>query len=126
MEETKRLLVVDDNHTIMKVLEKLLTAEGYKVFTASNGKDGLDVANTVMPDLIISDIDMPVMDGGEMASRLKASGRTSQIPIIFLTALISKGEGGPQSSGDNLYVSKMCKPTELLSVVRNRLAACSK
>ena len=122
MEGAKKLLVVDDNLTIMKLLEKRLSGEGYQVLTACNGLEGLNTATREMPDLIISDVDMPVMDGGEMASKLKASIRTRQIPIIFLTALVTRDEEVQQSASEDIYLSKSCKPSELLALIRERLA----
>jgi CheY-like chemotaxis protein len=126
MGEAKKVLVVDDNRTLRKWLDKTLSAEGYTVLTAGDGKEGLDVAGRELPDLIVSDVDMPVMDGGEMVSKLKASTSTSRIPVVFLTGLIKKDEGSPESSNDVLYISKMSSPAELLSVVRNMLAFCRK
>ena len=126
MSDTKKIMVVDDNPTIMKLLERRLTGEGYKVCTACNGQEGLALAGREMPDLIVSDVDMPLMDGREMASRLKASVRTSHIPVIFLTAMIKNPESAPQTSGGYLYLSKSSKPTELLDAIRERLIPISK
>ncbi len=123
MGDAKKILIVDDNRTMRMWLEKRLSSEGYKVFTAGDGKEGLAVATREVPDLIVTDVDMPVMDGGEMAAKLKGSVRTSNIPIVFLTGLITKAEGGLQPSGEGFYVSKMCKPGELLAVIRERLAS---
>jgi CheY-like chemotaxis protein len=120
MGDAKKILVVDDNPTIMKLLERRLSGEGYKVSTACNGQQGLALAAREVPDLIVSDVDMPLMDGREMAARLKTSIRTNQIPVIFLTALVKDFQSG-QTSGEYLYLSKSCKPTELLSAIRNRL-----
>lgn len=122
----KKILVVDDSATLVSWLEKKLTAEGYRVFTAGNGKEGFAVANREVPDLIVSDVDMPLMDGGEMVSKLKGLDRTRHIPIIFLTALIKKDEGGQPASGEALYISKMSKPAELLTVIRDCLALIPK
>lgn len=126
MGESKKVLVVDDNRTLMKWMDKKLSAEGYTVLTAGNGKEGLDIASRELPDLIVSDVDMPVMDGGEMVSKLKASRITSHIPVVFLTGLITKEEGAPESTGDVLYISKMSKPAELMAVIRNMLTLCRK
>jgi chemosensory pili system protein ChpA (sensor histidine kinase/response regulator) len=126
MGDGKKILVVDDNRTIKMLLEKRLAAEGYRVVTASDGREGLAAAAREMPDLILSDVDMPVMDGGEMVSKLKASFRTSHIPVIFLTSLITKEENTQPTSGENWYISKMAKPTELLAAVRDRLALAAK
>ncbi|MBN1566464.1 MAG: response regulator [Acidobacteria bacterium] len=122
MDDAKKILVVDDNRTIKMLLEKRLSAEGYLVVTAGDGREGLAAAAREMPDLILSDVDMPIMDGGEMVSKLKASIRTSRIPVIFLTSLITKDEDKRPASGDNWYISKMAKPAELLVAIRERLA----
>ena len=121
MGESKKVLVVDDNQTIMKLLQKRLTAEGFTVFTAKDGQEGFAVATRVVPDIIVSDVDMPVMDGGEMVSRLRNLPSTSRIPVIFLTGLITKDESGPQSTGDALYISKMSKPAELVAAIKSQL-----
>jgi CheY-like chemotaxis protein len=126
MEEAKKVLVVDDNRTLRSWMEKTLSAEGYRVLTAGNGKEGLDVATREKPDLIVSDIDMPIMDGGEMVSKLKASGSTKDIPVVFLSGLIRKDEILPESSNDVFYMSKMSRPAELIAVVRNMLFFCQK
>jgi len=126
MTNAKKILVVDDNVTIMRLLEKRLTAEGYSVLTACDGKQGFAIASREVPDLIVSDVDMPVMDGGEMVSKLKSMPLTSRIPVIFLTGLITKDEGGPHSSGETFYMSKMSKPAELIAAVKTQLALYSK
>jgi adenylate cyclase len=126
MGDIKKIMVVDDNVTIMKLLERRLTGEGYKVCTACNGQEGLALATRELPDLIVSDVDMPLMDGREMASKLKASFRTSRIPVIFLTAMIQNLEIDSQTSGEYLYLSKSCKPIELLSAIRDRLVPAPK
>jgi CheY-like chemotaxis protein len=126
MDTARKILLVDDNRTIKMLLEKRLSAEGYRVVTASDGKEGLTAALREMPDLILSDVDMPVMDGGEMVSKLKASIRTSHIPVIFLTSLITKEENEQPASGENWYISKMAKPAEILAAIRQRLALSPK
>jgi CheY-like chemotaxis protein len=126
MEDHRKLLIVDDNNTLRKWMEKTLSAEGYTVLTASNGREGLEVAGRELPDLIVSDIDMPIMDGGEMVSKLKASSHTKSIPVVFLSGLIRKDEITPESSNDVFYMSKMSRPAELIAVVRNMLLFCHK
>ncbi len=126
MGDAKKILVVDDNRTIKMLLEKRLAAEGYIVVTASDGKEGLAAAAREMPDLILSDVDMPVMDGGEMVSKIKSSIRTSHIPVIFLTSLVTKDENSRPANGENWYISKMAKPAELIVAIRERLALVTK
>ena len=88
----KKILIVDDEKDLLLMLEKRLTAEGYSVLTADNGKDAITIAKSKSPDLIILDVLMPGMDGCEVAERLKDDFRTQNIPIIFLTALLTRKE----------------------------------
>lgn len=79
------VLVVDDNEDVLSYLSSLM-GETYKVITAKNGKEGLDIATHRVPDLVVSDVMMPVMDGIELCRRLKGERATSHIPILLLTA----------------------------------------
>lgn len=121
-EEKKKLaaLIVDDNPDI-RLLVKEGLSETYTIFEAENGKEGFNVALKEMPDLIISDILMPEMDGIELCGALKTNIRTSHIPIILLTALNSvehriKG----LETGADAYIPKPFK-MKLLSVRAEKL-----
>ena len=86
--DRKKILIVDDEKDVCSVLEKGLTSEGYFVLTASNGNDAIVLAKSRHPDLIILDVLMPDMDGGEDARRLKDVTGTKDIPVIFLTGML--------------------------------------
>jgi putative two-component system response regulator len=116
--KTKKILIVDDNRTMLKVLEKLLKSAGFEVVAADKGTEALRLAAQEKPHLIISDVNMPGMDGGELAARLKESPRTKRIPVVFLTSLITQKDAGARSKGDNIYLSKMTKPADLLEQIR--------
>lgn len=116
--KTRKILIVDDNRTMLKVLEKLLKSAGFEVVAADKGTDALRLAAQEKPHLIISDVNMPGMDGGELAARLKESPRTKRIPVVFLTSLITQKDAGSRSKGDNIYLSKMTKPADLLEQIR--------
>jgi len=88
----RKILIVDDEMDALLMLEKRLVAEGYSVITATNGTDAIALAKSQRPDLIILDIVMPDIGGGEVAGWLKAVPETKNIPVIFLTALLSKTE----------------------------------
>ena len=88
----KKILIVDDEQDTLSVLGKGLTAEGYSIIKADNSGDALDLAKSERPDLIILDILMPGMDGGEVARMLKEVPETKDIPIIFLTGMFPKRE----------------------------------
>ncbi len=80
------ILVVEDSPTNIQVIGKSLKNENYDIAIATNGREGLDMAKTVKPDLILLDIMMPVLDGFETCQELKKDETTKHIPIIFLTA----------------------------------------
>lgn len=88
----KKVLIVDDEEDLLKMLYKRLTSSGYYVITATNGKDAIDLAKSQHPDIILLDLIMPKMDGGEVAAVLKEDPSTSNIPLILLTAMLSKEE----------------------------------
>lgn len=100
------VLVIDDNEEIREYIESSLSAN-YKILTADNGKDGLDKAFKYIPDIIISDVMMPQIDGFELSKILKENVQTSHIPIILLTAkdtIQDKAEG--YSIGVESYITK--------------------
>ena len=92
MAESKKILVVDDDKVFIKLAENDLTKEGFAVITAQNGEDAISLAKTENPDLMLLDFNMPGIDGGEVGNILKNDHLTQNIPIIFLTALLTKEE----------------------------------
>ena len=80
----KKILLVDDEPDILELIGYNLRQEGYDVFTAENGKQGIDMARSVNPDLIILDVMMPVKDGYQVAEEIRGLNR--HVPILFLTA----------------------------------------
>ncbi len=112
----KRILVVDDSHSIVKMLEVVLKKEGFTVFTAFNGKEGLALARSEKPDLIILDIIMPEMDGYEVCQALQKDRATASIPVIFLTIKGQMGKLGDQSMGPGFYAAKISEQEKAFSV----------
>ena len=88
--EDKKILIVDDDEVFLKMLEKTLISSGYSVSQATNGKDAIDLAKNWRPNLIILDIMMPEMDGGEAALVLEKDPETINIPSILMTSLLKK------------------------------------
>ena len=84
--EPKRVLIVDDEPGIREVLSEALKLKKYRTVMAVNGQDGLEKAIECLPDLILLDVMMPVMDGWEMLARLHKDERTRDIPVVMLTA----------------------------------------
>lgn len=114
----RRLLVVDDEAKLLKAVALTLRAEGYEVMTAQSGTDAVVAISKSVPDLIISDIRMPGMDGYEFVRILRSDERTALIPVVFLTA---KGQREDRitgfRSGVDAYVTKPFDPDELLAVI---------
>lgn len=120
--EVPQILVVEDDSDLRKILRAILLREGYTVLTAGDGEEGLKVVEGHQPDLILLDVMMPKMDGKELCRRLKSNGRTSQIPIIMLTAMSETSDRiGGLDLGANDYVTKPYEQRELLMRVRNLL-----
>jgi ligand-binding sensor domain-containing protein/signal transduction histidine kinase/CheY-like chemotaxis protein len=124
--KTATLLIVDDNAELRDLIRESFTAH-YKVFESENGADALKVANEQIPDLIISDVMMPEMNGFELCEKLKTDERTSHIPVILLTAKTTQNdqlEG--LETGAELYLTKPFSTRVLELSVRNLLSVREK
>ena len=86
----KTILIVDDSAMIRRIVSQLVQRLGHQPLTAENGLQGYEMAAEVRPDMIIMDIEMPVMDGFEATWRIKSDERTTHIPVMFFTALGSE------------------------------------
>lgn len=121
-----KVLVVEDEKDILENLDLLLTAEGYEVICAENGLNALQRLTNCTPDIIVSDIMMPYMDGFELFQKLRENDRTKIIPFIFLTA---KNDITSIRSGMNLgvddYITKPFSSDELLNAIKVRLSRYS-
>lgn len=117
----KKILLIDDNHAILKAMKQLLTGEGYMVFATSNCEAAIRLAEEEQPDLIISDVDMPDMDGGEVAAKLREMPKTGHIKVIFFTSMITQNDAAAANPGKNVYISKMTEHAEILSEIRKHL-----
>ena len=118
-----KILIVDDEPNIASMLADVLTDAGYDIDTADNGRDALDAVHRDPPDLMLLDVQMPVLDGFAVASRLKADPATATIPIIMLSAMEGRGARviGLESGAEE-YLSKPFDQAELLARVRNLLS----
>ena len=119
----RHVLIVEDSLTQAAQLEELLQKHGYWITVASNGKEGLAAARERKPDLIISDIVMPVMDGYEMCQAIKRDGMLKDIPLILLTVLSNTEDViKALKAGVDYYLTKPYHETHLLSQVESALA----
>lgn len=113
-----KILAVDDEPHILTLLEARLVKAGYSVIKATNGIEAVAIAKKELPALIICDICLPDIDGGQVSYLLNEDIRTKGIPIIFLTALIKKDEGTQQQMpSDAHYIAKPFDPQELLDTI---------
>ena len=119
----EKLLIVEDNHILRDGLKDILTVEGYSVMTSSNGADALKQMNSVCPDMILSDIAMPEMDGYEFFDEVRSKPDWLTIPFVFITARGEKEDvlNGKDMGADD-YLVKPLTREELLTAVRSRLS----
>jgi len=113
-----RVLTVDDSRTILAMLRHTLVNAGFEVLQAEDGKQGLDVLKTESVDVVITDINMPVMDGIEFIKHVRASGQHQSLPILILTTETSqeKRDLGKQAGGTG-WIVKPFDPDKLISVI---------
>jgi CheY-like chemotaxis protein len=114
-----KILVVDDERGIVEIVKEQLTANGYEVYTALTGEEGLRKCKSLKPDVIILDIMMPDMDGSSVAEDMKEDPDTADIPVLFLTGAVKPSEL-PESHivGGQYFLAKPFKSEELLKMLR--------
>ena len=117
-----KILIIEDDELIRENLIELFTNEGYSVFASENGKRGLEKALEIVPDIIVSDIMMPEMDGFQVYKSIRSEPLLSVIPFIFLSALSERLHirSGMVLGADD-YITKPFINTELLEAVKNRI-----
>lgn len=119
---THEILIVDDQSDLAQVTSLLLCDAGYTTRTAVDGRDALAQIELARPDLVLLDVNMPQIDGFELAGMLKADPGTATIPIIMVSAQDGRGSRliGLESGAED-YLSKPVDPAELLARIRNLL-----
>jgi CheY-like chemotaxis protein len=114
----KRILVIDDEPSVTRTMKVNLERTGaYAVQTENRASHALETARQFRPDLVLLDVMMPEMDGGEVAAAIESDPALEDVPIVFLTAIVSKKEAGGDGleSGGRTFIAK---PTNLASLVR--------
>ncbi len=118
----KKILIADDKFEVVELIEAILKGEGYRLITASDGKEALEKIGKEKPDLVLLDIVMPKMNGFEVLTEVKKDPKTKEIPIIMLTA---KGQKLDKDKGRRLgaegYVIKPFSPSHLLRKIEEVL-----
>jgi DNA-binding NarL/FixJ family response regulator len=117
-----QLLLVDDEPGLREAVQAYLEDSGFTVHVASNAKDGLHLAQQKLPDLVITDVMMPQVDGFQFLQQLREDPQCKKLPVVFLTA---RGMTGDRIQGYNAgvdaYISKPFDPDELVAIVTNIL-----
>jgi two-component system, cell cycle response regulator DivK len=119
---TKRILVVEDQEDSRQIMRDLLMTTDYEVTEAENGEEALAAVAKERPDLILMDIQLPIMDGYEATRRIKADPSLSSIPIIAVTSFALSGyEEEARAAGCDDFVPKPYSPRQLLAKIRGFL-----
>lgn len=113
-----RVLTVDDSRTILAMLHHTLTNAGFEVLQAENGQIGLDVLGREEVDVVITDINMPVMDGIEFIKKVRSTGKHQSLPILILTTETSQDKRDQgRAAGGTGWIVKPFDPEKLISVI---------
>jgi len=117
--ENKKILIIDDENELLTVLSRRLNASGYQVFKADNGISGIRAAKNESPDLIILDIMMPDMDGDEVKEILNLIPDTQNIPVLYLSCLVSETDNYAfgHCDRDSICLGKPYDPEVLLNTI---------
>ncbi len=122
--EKKRILIIDDEPKFTRLLRMNLEQEGsYEVREENWGKRALSTAQEFDPDLILMDVIMPDIDGASVAEQFKGNERLRNVPVIFLTAVVSKQEVGTAAKniGGNMFIAKPVSIKELVDSIQKTI-----
>lgn len=121
---SKKILIVDDNKTVRTLLSINLRKEKFEVIEAENGVEGLEVVNEQLPDLVISDIIMPQMDGFEFCKQVRTTSKVPMVPFMFLTSIdqVATELRGLRTGADDYLIKSNIKKEELVGKVQAMLS----
>lgn len=121
---SKRVLIVEDQEDNRAILRDLLSKSGYDLIEATNGEEGVALAQSQRPDLILMDVQLPIIDGYEATRRIKSNAELRSIPVIAVTSYALSGdEAKARAAGCDAYVAKPFSPRLLLAKIRKYLPA---
>jgi two-component system, cell cycle response regulator DivK len=119
----KRILVIEDNEQNLYLVRFILEKHGYETFAATDGQSGIELAADVKPDLILLDIQLPVMDGYDVARNLRLNPSLVKIPIIAVTSYAMPGDKDRAlAAGCNGYIEKPINPDTFMAQVEQYLS----
>lgn len=120
---SKRILVVEDQEDNRRIMRDLLVSAGFEVIEAEDGEKGLRLASTERPDLILMDVELPLLDGLDATRRIKSDSETKHIPVIVVTSYAMKSDReAARAAGCEEYFSKPFSPRALLAKVQEYLS----
>ncbi len=118
----KTILLVDDSPMIRRIVGQILDKSGYNVILAENGQRGFELSREHLPDLIIMDIEMPVMNGIAATTRIKSNTQTAHIPVLIFTSLGSEADiNRAKKAGVHGFLNKPICKEELQEAINNIL-----
>ena len=118
------VLIAEDQQELRQLYAQQLAISGFDVIEAANGAEAIDLTSRSLPDVILMDLSMPVVDGWEATRRLRADTRTAHIPVVALTAHDGSGElQRATNAGCDWFVPKPCPPDALITEIRRILSA---
>jgi len=117
-----RILLAEDDKNIQMIVRDCLEAQGFEVQLADNGEEALQILSLNAPDLLILDIAMPVLDGLELARRVRQTPKTAQLPLLALTArTLPHDAARAYAAGCDSFITKPFTPVQLLNEIRRLL-----
>jgi DNA-binding response OmpR family regulator len=114
----KKILLIENDVMIMEYTSDFLKKEGFNVYTSSNSRDGIRIATNIIPDAIVSDINMPDANEFELCKAMRSTPLTSQIPVIFITERPQDIQRGMQIGADD-FLPKPFSLTQLIKTINN-------
>jgi two-component system, cell cycle response regulator DivK len=119
---SKRILVVEDHEDNRRIVRELLASAGFEMIEAVTGEEGVSLAQTHCPDLILMDIQLPVLDGYEATRKIKSNPALRSIPVIAVTSYALSGDDEKAfAAGCVAYITKPFSPRQLLAKIREHL-----
>ena len=120
-----RIIIVDDDQDIVFMIKAVLEIKGYEVLSAADGHEALKLIKTMVPDLMIIDLSMPVMDGWRLSMNVRQDARYKNLPIIVLSGLLVQEENQQEPNEPyNVYISKPFDILKLAERVKSLLGSC--